>query len=93
MAGGVGGLPVWPVSAVYGEVGLCWDVDKSLVRSVNCRDRQGGLVTSEAASSVFVSVVGCGARKEKKRKEKLRRQRKLSLHQLRKRRHIGSEEQ
>eukprot|EP00983_Pelagomonas_calceolata_P122400 1160905-Pelagomonas_calceolata.AAC.13 len=30
--------------------------------------------------------------KEKKRNEKLRRQRKLSLHQLRKRRHIGSEE-
>eukprot|EP00983_Pelagomonas_calceolata_P059150 1145806-Pelagomonas_calceolata.AAC.6 len=30
--------------------------------------------------------------KEKKRKEKPRRQRKISLHRLRKRKHIGSEE-
>eukprot|EP00983_Pelagomonas_calceolata_P086716 1156818-Pelagomonas_calceolata.AAC.1 len=34
----------------------------------------------------------CGGLLLRKRKEKLRRQRKLSLHQLRKRRHIGSKE-
>eukprot|EP00983_Pelagomonas_calceolata_P041337 1138019-Pelagomonas_calceolata.AAC.2 len=33
-----------------------------LCRNVNCRGGQGGLVTSEAASSMFVSVVGYGAR-------------------------------
>eukprot|EP00983_Pelagomonas_calceolata_P058165 1145380-Pelagomonas_calceolata.AAC.2 len=43
----------------------------------------------------YASAVGAALDAEnirKERKEKLRRQRKISLHQLRKRRHIGSEE-
>eukprot|EP00983_Pelagomonas_calceolata_P027218 855323-Pelagomonas_calceolata.AAC.1 len=33
----------------------------SSVGCVSCRGGQGGLATSEAAFSMFVSVVGCGA--------------------------------
>eukprot|EP00983_Pelagomonas_calceolata_P033307 1043209-Pelagomonas_calceolata.AAC.1 len=33
-----------------------------LRRNINCRGGQGGLATSEAASSMLVSVVGCGTR-------------------------------
>eukprot|EP00983_Pelagomonas_calceolata_P068460 1149929-Pelagomonas_calceolata.AAC.2 len=34
----------------------------SFIRNVTCRGGQGCLVTSETASSMFVSVLRCGAR-------------------------------